>query len=116
MEGTITVAFGIIAWFFLPGFPDQNTFLTSEETAIVLDRVEKDRGDSLPDVLTTEKILRYLLDWKLWATGMDADVLLLILIQLFWVTGMMYMCATMPAYAIRCVTTSSHLRPCAAVC
>ncbi|KJA28876.1 hypothetical protein HYPSUDRAFT_623648 [Hypholoma sublateritium FD-334 SS-4] len=82
VEGGITVAFGIIAWFFLPGFPDQNTFLTSDETAIVLDRVEKDRGDSLPDALTTEKILRHLLDWKLWAIGL------------------MYMCATMPAYAI----------------
>lgn len=83
VEGAITVAFGIIAWFFLPGFPDQNTFLTSEETAIVLDRVEKDRGDSLPDVLTTEKILRHLLDWKLWATGMDADALLLVFTHLF---------------------------------
>lgn len=68
------MAFGIIAWFFLPGFPDQNTFLTSDETAIILDRVEKDRGDSLPDALTTEKILRHLLDWKLWAVGMDARV------------------------------------------
>lgn len=69
MEGIITIVFGIIAWFFLPGFPDQNTFLTAEETAIVLERVEKDRGDSLPDVLTKEKVLTHLLDWNIWAFG-----------------------------------------------
>lgn len=67
IEGAITVVFGIIAWFLLPGFPDQNTFLTQEETALILQRVEQDRGDSLPDVLTKEKVIRYLLDWKIWA-------------------------------------------------
>ncbi|KAF8963681.1 major facilitator superfamily domain-containing protein [Flammula alnicola] len=82
VEGVITIAFGIIAWFFLPTFPDQNTFLTREETAIILQRVEKDRGDAVPDDLSKEKLFSHLLDWKL------------------WVCGLMYMCATLPAYAI----------------
>ncbi|PPQ87485.1 hypothetical protein CVT25_008221 [Psilocybe cyanescens] len=88
IEGAITVVFGIIAWFLLPGFPDQNTFLTQEETALILQRVEQDRGDSLPDVLTKEKVIRYLLDWKIWAISM------------------MYMCATLPAYAISFFVTN----------
>ncbi|KAF9486022.1 MFS general substrate transporter [Pholiota conissans] len=82
VEGLITIVFGVIAWFFLPSFPDQNTFLSPEDTDIILRRVEKDRGDSLPDTLTKEVIIKHLLDWKLWAIGL------------------MYMCTTMPAYAI----------------
>ena len=69
IEGIITVVFGVIAWFFLPSFPDDNTFLTIEETSIVLLRVEKDRGDSLPDVLSKAKLIEHLLDWKIWAIG-----------------------------------------------
>ena len=70
IEGAITIGFGIIAWFFLPNFPDQNTFLTREETRLVLQRVEHDRGDSVPDVVTKEKLLSHLLDWKVWTFGM----------------------------------------------
>ena len=70
VEGVITIAFGIIGWFCLPGFPDQNTFLSPEQTSFVLQLVEKDRGDSVPDVLTKEKLVQHLLDWKLWAFGM----------------------------------------------
>ncbi|KAH9485504.1 MFS transporter prlL [Psilocybe cubensis] len=88
IEGAITVAFGIIAWFFLPGFPDQNTFLNEEETAFILQRVEKDRGDSMPDILTKDKIVLHLLDWTIWAYGI------------------MYMCATLPAYAISFFVTN----------
>ncbi|KAF8161311.1 major facilitator superfamily domain-containing protein [Crassisporium funariophilum] len=82
IEGAITIVFGIVAWFFLPNFPDQNTFLSQEDTNIMLQRVERDRGDSVPDLLSIEKLVNHLLDWKLWTIGV------------------MYMCATMPAYAI----------------
>lgn len=77
IEGAITIAFGIIAWFFLPNFPDQNTFLTQEETNIILQRVEKDRGDSVPDALSMEKLCSHLLDWKLWTMGMVSGSFLL---------------------------------------
>jgi hypothetical protein len=70
IEGAITIGFGIIAWFFLPNFPDQNVFLTREETRLVLQRVEHDRGDSVPDVLTKGKLFSHLLDWKVWTFGM----------------------------------------------
>ena len=70
IEGAITVGFGIIAWFFLPNFPDRNRFLTREETRLILQRVEHDRGDSVPDVLSKEKLFSHLLDWKVWTFGM----------------------------------------------
>jgi hypothetical protein len=63
------MAFGIFAWFYLPNFPDQNKFLNREETRFILERVEKDRGDSLPDVLSVRKVVNHLMDWKLWAVG-----------------------------------------------
>jgi hypothetical protein len=69
IEGLITMVFGIIAWFFLPAFPDQNTFLSAEDTAIILRRVEQDRGDSVPDALTMSVLIKHLQDWKLWAIG-----------------------------------------------
>ncbi|KAF9047428.1 major facilitator superfamily domain-containing protein [Panaeolus papilionaceus] len=82
VEGAITIGFGILGWFCLPTFPEQNTFLTKIETFIILNRVEKDRGDSVPDDVSTRKVVTHLLDWKI------------------WVFGVMYMCTTMPSYAI----------------
>jgi len=69
IEGAITIVFGVVSWFFIPDFPDQNTFLTKEETKFVLERVERDRGDSIPDELTLRKTILHLCDWRMWAFG-----------------------------------------------
>ncbi|KDQ28221.1 hypothetical protein PLEOSDRAFT_61618 [Pleurotus ostreatus PC15] len=82
IEGAITIALGIVLFYALPDFPDKNTFLTPEQTAFVLKRVEDDRGDSIPDKITFKKILTHLGDWTIWAYGV------------------MFMCATTPAYAM----------------
>ncbi|KAJ7496906.1 major facilitator superfamily domain-containing protein [Mycena latifolia] len=66
IEGAITIVFGVLAWFFLPGFPDHSEWLSPEETSIVLARVESDRGDSLPDILTMKKFVDAF-DWRVWA-------------------------------------------------
>ncbi|KAF9012523.1 major facilitator superfamily domain-containing protein [Cyathus striatus] len=81
IEGAITLALGIVSWFFIPEFPDRNQFLTPEQTAIVLKRIDEDRGDAKPDPLTFEKVRKHLSDWTLWAYGT------------------MFLCSTMPAYA-----------------
>jgi hypothetical protein len=65
----MTVALAILAWFFIPGFPHENRFLTRKETELVLRRIELDRGDSVPDPLTAAKIFKHLKDWTLWAYG-----------------------------------------------
>ncbi len=69
IEGLITLASGILTWFFIPDFVDRNTFLTVEQTALVLRRIDEDRGDATPDELTLQKVRKHLLDWTLWAYG-----------------------------------------------
>ena len=82
MEGIMTILGGIAAWLFLPDFPDKNKFLTEEQTRMVLERIEKDRGDATPDEITKEKVIKHSADWTSWAYGL------------------MFMSSTMPAYAI----------------
>ncbi|CAK5282390.1 unnamed protein product, partial [Mycena citricolor] len=81
IEGGLTMAFGLLAWVSLPGFPhEKNGFLSPEETAYVLDTLERDRGDTIPDVLT----------WKKFVDAFN------------WLTlaySLMFLCSTLSAYA-----------------
>lgn len=43
---------------------------------MILDRVEADRGDSVPDEITTKKVFKHLFDPIVWAFGMSGDYLL----------------------------------------
>jgi len=65
--GCITAFLGIISYWLIADFPDKAKFLTKEEIAVVTDRIDKDRGDSVPDSLTWQKAFNYILDWKLWS-------------------------------------------------
>lgn len=76
VEGSITMLLGALAWIFLPDFPDKNTFLRPKETAWVLERIEQDRGDSMPDSISCAIVLHHLWDWKLWAYGIYCASLL----------------------------------------
>ncbi|KAF9259708.1 MFS general substrate transporter [Marasmius fiardii PR-910] len=82
VEGAITLGLGILVYFLVPGFPDQNTFLDKAQTAFVLQRVEDDRGDSIPDEITFWKVLHHLSDWTI------------------WIYGIMTACSTVPAYML----------------
>jgi len=79
--GVITIALGIIAWFLIVEFPEKNKFLTQEQTAWVIQRIQIDRGDAVPDKLTLAKLKRHAADWKL------------------WIFALMFMAATTGAYA-----------------
>jgi MFS family permease len=81
IEGIITILLGFVTWFFIPDFPDQNRFLTPEQTALVLKRIDEDRGDALPDPVTYEKVKKHLLDWTIWAHGI------------------IFLCNSMPSYS-----------------
>ncbi|RXW14890.1 hypothetical protein EST38_g10959 [Candolleomyces aberdarensis] len=80
VEGAITLFLAGVCFLFIPAFPEENTFLTKEQTELVVRRVNEDRGDALPDEITLKKVLTHLSDWTLWAYGL------------------MVMCTTMPAY------------------
>jgi len=69
IEGIVTVALGILTWLFVADFPNKNKFLTAEQTKMILDRVEADRGDALPDPITAAKILKHMADPLLWSFG-----------------------------------------------
>ena len=69
IEGLITIFLAGVTWCFIPAFPDQNNFLTPEQTALVLRRIDEDRGDAIPDPVTPAKVLKHLSDWTLWAYG-----------------------------------------------
>ncbi|TEB20276.1 MFS general substrate transporter [Coprinellus micaceus] len=87
IEGLLTISLGVVTWFYIPDFPDKNTFLTKEETKLVLDRIEADRQDSLPDPMTGKKILKHMADPFLWSCAF------------------MFMSSTMPAYTIAFFTS-----------
>ncbi|KIW01781.1 uncharacterized protein PV09_06953 [Verruconis gallopava] len=91
IEGLLTQVVAIGAWFIIVDFPDKATrrgkigqkpLLTEEESRFITRRIEKDRGDSIPDPLTWAKFFHHLGDWKLWAFGL------------------MFMSTAMPAYAL----------------
>ncbi|KAJ6594045.1 major facilitator superfamily domain-containing protein [Mycena capillaripes] len=83
-EGILTIVLAAMNHLFISDVPSspRNTFLTTKQIKLVLDRVEQDRGDSLPDDLTVSKVLHHLSDWTVWACAL------------------MFMSSTMPAYAI----------------
>lgn len=67
--GVITILLGIMAFFLVVDFPYKNKFLTEEETQFVLDRVNAERGDAIPDEATGTKVLKHLLCWRTWVFG-----------------------------------------------
>ncbi|PPQ85806.1 hypothetical protein CVT24_002403, partial [Panaeolus cyanescens] len=71
IEALITIVLAVLTYFYFPDFPDQNHFLTEEQTKLVLERLNEDRGDALPDPITFEKVKQHLLDWKIWTYGMS---------------------------------------------
>lgn len=76
MEGSITLFLAIFAFTLIPDFPDNNKFLTPEQTAIVLKRIDDDRGDSIPDEITMQKVWLHLRDWKLWSWGTHSIIIM----------------------------------------
>ncbi|KAJ2914365.1 hypothetical protein MD484_g6041, partial [Candolleomyces efflorescens] len=66
VEGLITIFLGILSWLYVPDLPSRNTFLTPLETQMVLDRIEADRQDSLPDPITSTQVFKHLCDPFIW--------------------------------------------------
>lgn len=87
IEGVITLGCAFIGYVFTLPFPDQllasgaKSSFTQAELEIILDRVERDRGDAEPDELTVSKVIRTGLRWEL------------------WVYGFMFLCCSAPIYA-----------------
>ena len=74
-EGIISTVVGLAAFAVIVDFPERaavkNTiglpgFLTPQEAAIVLARVERDRGDAVEDKISFKIAMKHFGDWKLW--------------------------------------------------
>jgi hypothetical protein len=66
VEGAVTIIVGFMAWFFLVDFPQRASFLDDYQREVVIERLNKDRGDGQPDQITREKVFMHLRDPKVW--------------------------------------------------
>lgn len=71
IEGAITCAAAILAFFFIPPFPHKSTFLRPEEKEWLLRRLEADNQvlNSKHEPMTARGALRALKDWKVLTAG-----------------------------------------------
>ncbi|KAH7141368.1 major facilitator superfamily domain-containing protein [Dactylonectria estremocensis] len=71
IEGALTVTLGIAGYWLLVDFPDSSreswSFLGQRERAWIVDRINRDRGDSKVPPFQLSKFLRGGADWKIWA-------------------------------------------------
>ncbi|KAK5192635.1 hypothetical protein LTR99_009611 [Exophiala xenobiotica] len=75
IEGVISGVVALASYFLIIDFPEKAAkknslglprFLTPEEAALVLARIEHDRGDAVEEKLTWNLFISYIKDWKLW--------------------------------------------------
>ncbi|SMY23955.1 unnamed protein product [Zymoseptoria tritici ST99CH_1A5] len=75
MEGVITAIIALVGYTFLIDFPEDahktKSFLTSEEIKIMVDRVERDRGDAHVTPFSLKNYLDQGKDWKVWFFALD---------------------------------------------
>jgi len=74
LQGLLTIVVGFIGWYFIVDFPELaakkglgKKFLTENEAAFVVARIEKDRHDAFPEEFKVGKYLKNALDLKIWA-------------------------------------------------
>lgn len=69
VEGVVTCAAAVLAWFVIVDFPDsdRNTFLSAEESAFVRVRLAEDRGSEERGRVTWAIFVDTLTDWKVWS-------------------------------------------------
>jgi MFS family permease len=74
LQGVITVAIGLVGWYFIVDFPElaaqpsklQKKFLDQREVDFIVARIEKDRHDVVPEEFNMAKYLKGALDLKVW--------------------------------------------------
>lgn len=83
IEGALTVALGIGAYWVLVDFPDQAhrswNFLNEREIRFIINRVDKDRGDARVERFSWAKFFRAGLDIKIWGYAMVSIITMMTL-------------------------------------
>ncbi|OOQ86333.1 hypothetical protein PEBR_21932 [Penicillium brasilianum] len=75
LEGTLTVVVGLLGFILIVDFPEDarqtRRFLTDREIDIMMDRVEKDRGDAHVTPFAFKEYLGNARDWKGWMFALN---------------------------------------------
>ncbi|KAH8702073.1 major facilitator superfamily domain-containing protein [Talaromyces proteolyticus] len=66
MEAIITLVVSIFGFFIIVPFPENASFLTADEKALLMARIEEDGGSVRDDDITLQRVLPMLADWKIW--------------------------------------------------
>lgn len=70
MEGILTILVGIAGYIFTVDFPEQADkswgFLTKQESAFIVRRINRDRQDAEPESFAFRRFLKPALDGKVW--------------------------------------------------
>ncbi|KAK5162376.1 hypothetical protein LTS14_000723 [Recurvomyces mirabilis] len=70
-EGVITCIAAMVAYIFIVDFPEDASkswkFLSPDEAQVMIDRVDKDRGDAHLPPFSLKSYLKTALDWKVWS-------------------------------------------------
>lgn len=75
IEGILTVAIGLLGLILIVDFPEDarrtRWFLTNTEIDIMIDRVDKDRGDAHVTPFALKEYLKYALEWQGWLLALN---------------------------------------------
>lgn len=66
MEAIITLCVSIIGFFIIVPFPEDAKFLTEDEKALLMQRIEEDGGSVRHDEINLQRVLSMAADWKIW--------------------------------------------------
>ncbi len=70
IEGTLTCVLGVLGYFLIVEFPEDAMkswkFLKEDELKVMVDRVERDRGDNVTPPFHLRSFLQPARDWKIW--------------------------------------------------
>ncbi|KAI0893387.1 MFS transporter [Annulohypoxylon nitens] len=69
IEGAMTSLSAILAWFFIPPFPEDSTFLTPREKNWLLARLKADNKGMSHEKMTVASVVDSLKDWKVLTSG-----------------------------------------------
>jgi hypothetical protein len=66
MEGRLTIAVSCLSYFFIVPFPEDCTFLSPKDKALLLARLKTDGGNVAHDTFPLKRIVEIFQDWKIW--------------------------------------------------
>ncbi|OJJ04038.1 hypothetical protein ASPVEDRAFT_171768 [Aspergillus versicolor CBS 583.65] len=75
IEGILTIAIGLLGFILIVDFPEDarrtRWFLTNAEIDIMIDRVDKDRGDAHVTPFVLKEYLQYAFEWQGWLLAVN---------------------------------------------